>query len=157
MDPSGSGQFFNYSSSYGTGVATDAVNNIYLSSTLVAQKAQVFGQNINTTSTFNQYFPQGLVMKLNPDGNVLWSIYIQSLIPDQYCAPSSLLYSTFDNKVYLLLHGPSWQALLPDGNTMADFNAAVAGWLLSFTADGQFVEAKPVGDIGPSQLLVEYR
>jgi hypothetical protein len=84
---------------------------------------------------------------------VLWSIYIQSLIPDQYCAPSSLLYSAYDNKVYLFLHGASWQALLPDGNTVADFNAHVAGWLLSFTPDGQFVEAKPVGDIEPSQLL----
>ncbi len=153
VDPTGPGQGAEYRSAYGTGLAVDPDNQIYLCGTFAADQARIFGQNFSPTLPLNKYYPQGFLMKLGPNGNVLWSIKIQSLQENEPCAPSSLLYSALDNRLYLLLRGSSWQAVLPDGNLAGDFNPNTAAWMIAFSLDGQFVEAKPLGDIPLTALL----
>lgn len=153
VDPSGPGQGADYRSSYGTGMALDPDNQIYLCGTFAANQARILDQNFSADLPQNKYQPQGFLMKLDPEGNALWSISIQSLFDNQSCGVSSVLYSKQNQRIYVIVHGPSWQAKLPDGNLAADFISGVAGWLLAFSPDGQFVEGKPLGDIQFGGLL----
>ncbi|MCC6413469.1 MAG: T9SS type A sorting domain-containing protein [Saprospiraceae bacterium] len=144
QDDPGMGGF--YRASYGLGLATDTLANIYMVGGFTSDQVNIFGETLTCGVPNNYYYGQGFVFKLNPQGDVVWKIQITAPTQLQtgFCAPADIAFVD-DQNIYISIAARGWKGEFPGGGVQQFSNAEAESWLLVITSDGQFVKSLPLG------------
>ena len=135
-----------YRASYGLGLATDTLANIYLCGGFTSDQVNLFGEMLTCGVPSNYNYGQGFVFKFNPEGDVVWKIQITAPVQLQtgFCAPADIVYVD-DQNIYISIAARGWKGAFPGGGMQQFTNPEAESWLLVITTDGQFVKSLPLG------------
>ncbi|MBL7783057.1 MAG: hypothetical protein JNM22_17640, partial [Saprospiraceae bacterium] len=134
VNPEDPANSFDYRNTYGLSIAFDDNGNAYLAGSYSADNARIFGIDFTRPTSFFASSPQGFLLKLDPDGNVIWHNTFQAIYDYESCVPTSIVFH--ENRLHLMLKGPSWQMFQPDGNLATNATPGAAAWYIALDENG---------------------
>lgn len=142
VNPEDPANSFDYRNTYGLSIAFDGSGNAYLSGSYSADNARIFGIDFTRPTSFFASYPQGFLLKLDADGNVIWHNSFQAINDYESCIPTSIVFH--ENRLHLMLKGGAWQMFQSDGNLATNAAPDAAAWYIALDENGNFIQDLPL-------------
>lgn len=133
-----------YRNSYAVALHSDSSGNIYVTGSYASKGVVIAGQTFLNPLTENKYYSQGFILKLDPNGTVLWKIHLTQPNPQQRCIPTDLTWGK-DGRLYVALLAGAWTGTFADNTVVTRSNDEADAWLMAISVEGRFLSAAVAG------------